>query len=178
MSSAHSLLRLLASRVVIPAPPDDAPVIDWRPARAAVRSLLAWACDVARTHAPEDDDRDSIDRVQCYVAALLAGQRACCLPADFTPSELDLLVTASTLIDAFSLDLGAGAVAIGDVIAGAYAAHDRRTTSEASTTPRGSLADLARLLGWAPRGPRVAHGLDDEPANDNAARAPRIGEGR
>lgn len=177
MSSAHSLLRLLASRVALPTPTDDAPTIDWRPARAAVRALVAWACDVARANAPEDDDRDSIDRVQCYVAALLAGQRACCLPADFTPSEIDLLVTASALIDAFSLDLGAGAIAIGDVIAGAYAAHDRRPSGEAST-PRGSLAELARLLGWAPRGPRVAHGLDDEPANGNAARAPRAGEGR
>lgn len=178
MSSALSLLRLLASRVAPAAPTDDVPTIDWRPARAAVRSLLAWACDVARAHAPEDDDRDAIDRVQCYAAALLAGQRACCLPADFTPSEIDLLVTASTLIDAFSIDMGAGAAAIGDLIAGAYASHDRRPPVVPATPSRSALAELARLLGWAPRGPRVAHGLDDEPANDNAARAPRAGEVR
>lgn len=177
MSSARSLLRIIASRVIRPLPTHDDTSIDWRPARVAARTLLAWACDVARAHAPEDDDRDAIDRVQCYVAALLAGQRMCCLPVDFTPSEVDVLITASTLIDAFSLDLGAGAEALGELIAGAYAAREpRHATAAAGATV--SLAELARIMGWAPRGPRVAHGLGDEAANDNEVRTARAEEGR
>ena len=47
MSSARSLLRIIASRVIRPLPTPDDTSIDWRPARAAARTLLAWACDVA-----------------------------------------------------------------------------------------------------------------------------------
>lgn len=169
--SPRSAFRLLTSTLARPRPRvevsrdalDPPPALDWRPALAAGRAFLDWCRDVAHAHAAEPDDREAIDRVHTFLAARLAGQRACCLPRDFLPTEVDLLITASTLIEAFGIDLGPAAALLGEVLAEAPRA----------VATGGHWRDVVRATVAAPRGPRVAHGLDDAPANTNARGARR-----
>ena len=174
--SPRSAFRLLTSTLARPRPPgvpsrdalDPPPSLDWRPALAAGRAFLDWCRDVAQAHAAEPDDREAIERVHNFLAASLAGQRACCLPRDFLPTEVDLLITASTLIEAFGIDLGPAAALLGEVLAEAPRA--------VATGAR--VDDVLRAVVAVPRGPRVAHGLDDAPANTNARRARRAAGAR
>ena len=150
-----------------PAPDDDAPPIDYRPAFGALGALLAWACDVARARSPEPDDREAIDRVERSGAMLLAGQRAGCLPPTLAPSQADVLITASALIDAFAVDFaGPG---LRDLVGAAYAAIEWTLRSAPRAATPGVVGQLIQMIGaWVPRGPRVAHAA---PANDNACAA-------
>lgn len=146
--------------------------IDWRPALGASAQIFDWLADTAHQNTTDPDEREAIDRVHRYVAARLAGHRACCIPVEYKPTEVDLLTTAGALIDAFGLARSAG-----PVFGAVYAAIDRATRPApmAVTAALGnlSLAQLGAIVAGALTGaPLVAHGVDDG-ADDSVARGTR-----
>lgn len=133
------------------------PPIDTRPARRALAELVAWCAAVATAHAPEPEDADAIERVERYATALIEGVGPCCLAA-LRPDQLDLVVTASALIDAFAIDFKIPGLAglFGAVYAAANEIGQAARDGEAHGARLGAL--VREVTAWVPRRVSITYG--------------------
>ena len=136
---------------------ESRPRIDTGPARRALRDLILWCAAVATSHAPERDDADAIERVATYAVALVDDRPRCCV-ASLRPDQLDFLVTASALIDAFAIDFKIPGLAglVGAVYAAADDIGQAARDGEAHVSRLGAL--VREVTGWVPRRVAVTYG--------------------